>query len=126
MVLINTFFSIPGFEGDWEAWLKFFLHGIIEVSNEAPANAREIITLKEKLLDTLVRNNVGGLSAVRPLDLLSAKPVVTVADISSTPGISHQPAYDLVNQFGKMGILKEITGKKRYKKYHFVDYVRII
>jgi len=114
------------FEGDWESWLKFFLRGIIEVSHEALANAREIITLKEKLLDTLVRNNVGGLSAVRLLDLLFSKPVVTVSDISSVLGISHQPAYDLVNQFEKLGILKEITGKKRYKKYLFADYVRII
>ncbi len=114
------------FEGDWESWLKFFLHGIIEVSNEALANAREIITLKEKLLDRLVWNNIGGLSAVRLLDLLFAKPVVTVADISSALGISHQPAYDLVNQFEKLGILKEITGKKRYKKYLFTDYVLII
>ena len=114
------------FEGDWESWLKFFLRGIIEVSNEALANAREIITLKEKLLDTLVRNNIGGLSAVRLLDLLFAKPVVTVADISSELGISHQPAYDLVNQFETLGIIREITGKKRYKKYLFVDYVLII
>ena len=114
------------FEGDWESWLKFFLRGIIEVSNEALANAREIITLKEKLLDTLIRNNVGGLSAVRLLDLLFAKPVVTVADISSALGISHQPAYDLVDQFETLGIIREITGKKRYKKYLFVDYVLII
>jgi len=114
------------FEGDWESWLKFFLRGIIEVSNEALANAREIITLKEKLLDTLVRNNIGGLSAVRLLDLLFAKPVVTVADISKELGISHQPAYDLVNQFETLGIIREITGKKRYKKYLFVDYVLII
>ncbi|MDO8871428.1 MAG: Fic family protein [Methanoregula sp.] len=114
------------FEGDWESWLKFFLRGIIEVSNEALANAREIIALKEKLLDTLVRNNVGGLSAVRLIDLLFAKPVVTVADIGSALGISHQPAYDLVNQFEKLGIIREITGKKRYKKYLFVDYVLII
>ena len=114
------------FEGDWESWLKFFLRGIIEVSHEALANAREIIRLKEKLLDTLIRNNVGGLSAVRLLDLLFEKPVVTVTDISSALGISHQPAYDLVNQFETLGILREITGKKRYKKYLFVDYVLII
>lgn len=114
------------YEGNWEAWLKFFLQGIIEVSNEALANAREIIGLKETLLDTLVKNDAGGLSAVRLLDLLFKKPVVTVADITSALEISHQPAYDLVNLFEKLGILVEMTGKKRYKKYLFADYVRII
>jgi len=114
------------FEGDWESWLKFFLKGIIGVSGEALAAAREIIGLKEKLVDSLVHNNVGGLNAVRLLDLLFAKPVITVGDISSGLGISHQPAYDLVNQFEKLGILREITGKKRYKKYLFSEYLRII
>lgn len=114
------------FEGDWESWLKFFLQGIIEVSREALANAREIIRLKDQLLDSLVAENSGGLNAVRLLDLLFRKPVITVPDVSAALGISHQPAYDLVNQFEKQGILREITGKKRYKKYLFRDYVRII
>ena len=68
-------------EGDWESWLKFFLRGIIEVSKEALANAREIIALKERLTGTLVKNNAGGLNAIRLLDLLFTKPVVAVADI---------------------------------------------
>jgi Fic family protein len=114
------------FEGNWEDWLKFFLQGIIEVSREALAHAREIIGLKEQLLDTLIHENAGGLNAVRLLDLLFKKPVVTVPDVSAALGISHQPAYDLVNQFEEMGILREITGKKRYKKYLFDAYVRII
>lgn len=113
-------------EGNWEPWLKFFLLGIIAVSKEALENAKEIITLKERLTSILVRNNAGGLNAVRLLDLLFTKPVVTVADISSNLGISHQPAYDLAGQFEKLGILTEITGKKRYKKYLFVDFLRII
>ena len=68
----------------------------------------------------------GDFNAVRLLDLLFTKPVVTVADISAALGISHQPAYDLVDQFEKLEILREITGKKRYKKYLFVKYLRII
>ncbi len=114
------------FEGNWESWLKFFLRGIRDVSSEALTNAQEIIRLKEQLLDTVIRENAGGLNAIRLLDLLFKKPVVTVPDISSALGISHQPAYDLVNQFEKLGILREITGKKRYKKYLFDGYVRII
>ena len=114
------------FEGDWEAWLKFFLKGIIDVSNEALATAKEIIILKAHLIDLLVEHDTGGMSAVRLLDLLFARPVITVADITSSLGISHQPAYDLVTKFEELGILREISGKKRYRKYLFVEYVRII
>ncbi len=114
------------FEGDWESWIKFFLKGIIEVSNGAMMAAREIITLNGKLIEDLVQNNVGGLNSVRLLDLLFSRPVITVTDISKTLKISHQPAYDLVDLFLKLGILREITGKKRYKRYLFIDYVGII
>jgi len=114
------------FEGDWEAWLTFFLKGIIDVSHEALATAREIIALKETLIDLLVEHDVRGITAVRLLDLLFARPVITVAEISSSLGISHQPAYDLVTKFEELGILREISGKKRYRKYLFVEYVLII
>lgn len=61
-----------------------FLCWIIEVSHEELANSREIIVLKEKLMDPLVQNKTGGFNAVRLLALFFTKPVVTVADISST------------------------------------------
>jgi len=31
-----------------------------------------------------------------------------------------------VTKFEELGILREISGKKRYRKYLFVEYVRII
>jgi len=42
----------------WEEWLKFFLEGIKDVSKEALTLAKEIITLKEKLLKTLFLNKI--------------------------------------------------------------------
>jgi len=32
----------------------------------------------------------------------------------------------LIKKFERMGILKEISGKKRYRKYLFTDYITII
>jgi len=42
-------------KGDWEGWLKFFLKGVIEVSQEAAKTAKEIIELKEKLIKKLIK-----------------------------------------------------------------------
>ncbi len=44
--------------GDWEGWLKFFLQGVIEVSEESAETAKEIITLKDKLLKNLFNRRV--------------------------------------------------------------------
>ncbi len=40
--------------------------------------------------------------------------------------IHKDTANELVKAFEKIGILKEITGKQRYKKYLFKEYVNII
>jgi hypothetical protein len=46
--------------------------------------------------------------------------------ISEKFDISFQSASTLVNQFVKLGILKEITGRKRDQKFIFKDYVGLL
>ena len=113
-------------KGHWEQWLKFFLKGVIEVSNDSIDTAKRIIELKQNLIEKLLENNVGGVHAVKLIDILFDHPVITVTEISELIGISRQAANKLTSKFEEMNILTEITGKKRYKKYTFVDFVRII
>jgi len=40
--------------------------------------------------------------------------------------ISKETANELAKKFEKIGILKEITGKQRYKKYSFRQFIEII
>src|SRR5208337_73349 len=35
-------------DGDWEGWLKFFVRGVYEVSQEATETARQILGLREE------------------------------------------------------------------------------
>jgi len=113
-------------EGDWEEWLKFFLQGAAEISLEAASSAKEIISLKEKLTDKLHTKKVGGAQAIRLLDMLFEKPLISVSDIVMQLKISRQAATQLVNKFSEINILNEVSGKKRYRKYLFADYIKII
>jgi Fic family protein len=113
-------------EGDWENWLKFFLQGVAEISIEAASSAKEIIGLKEKLTNKLHAKKVGGAQAVKLLDMLFEKPLISVSDIVMQLRISRQTANQLVNKFSEISILKEVSGKKRYRKYLFADYIKII
>jgi Fic family protein len=113
-------------EGDWENWLKFFLQGIAEISIEAASSAKEIIGLKDKLTNKLFKKNMGGTQAVRLLDMLFERPLISVSDIVMQLKISRQTATQLINKFNEAGILNEVSGKKRYRKYLFVDYIKII
>ncbi|UCD05342.1 MAG: Fic family protein [candidate division WOR-3 bacterium] len=113
-------------EGDWEGWIKFFLYGIDEVSHEAATAAGEIIRLKQHLIDVLYENRISSIYAVKLIDLLFTKPVIDVKTVTEEFKISKESGNELVNRFEKLGILRELTGKQRYKKYLFHDYTSII
>jgi len=113
-------------ESVWEEWIKFFLKGIGEVSEEATNTAREIIKLKDDLITKLYENSISSIYAVKLIDLLFKNPVIDVKNIVEELNTHRDTANELVKRFEKIGILKEITGKQRYKKYIFSDYVDII
>lgn len=113
-------------EGVWEEWIKFFLKGIGEVSKEATNTARKIIKLKDDLITKLYENSISSIYAVRLIDLLFKNPVIDVKNIVEELNTHRDTANELVKRFERIGILKEITGKQRYKKYIFSDYVDII
>lgn len=113
-------------EGGWEEWLKFFLQGVVEVSEEAASSVKEIIGLKEKITNELFMKKIGGAHAVKLLDILFERPLISISDVEEMLKISRQTATNLVNRFNKIGILREISGKKRYRKYLFDDYIKII
>ncbi|MBN1195326.1 MAG: Fic family protein [Methanomicrobiaceae archaeon] len=114
------------YEGDWESWIEFFLKGIIEVSNNSIETAKDIILLKNNLVEKLLRHNIGGVYAVKLIDVLFDNPVITVKQVAECIGTSRQTANLLVKKFEENDILVEITGKKSFKQYMFVDYVSII
>ncbi len=113
-------------EAAWEEWIEFFLRGVSETSEEAASTAREIIRLKDDLVTKLYEESVSSVYAVRLIDLLFETPVIGVRNVTETFDIHRDTANELVKKFEKMGVLKEITGKERYKKYLFESYVKIV
>jgi Fic family protein len=112
--------------GDWEGWLKFFLRGVHEVSLAAADTARRILELKSRSSEKIHASRKAGLSALRLLDLCFAMPLLDVPLVASRLALSRQGATQLVSQFRSLGILHEITGKKRYRKFIFKEYVDLI
>lgn len=113
-------------EGAYEDWLAFFLRGVVEVSQEAERSAQEIIALRESVVDRLLSHDIGGAGAVRLAYALFERPIVTARDVTGLLGLSQPAANALVNRFVEAGILRETTGKQRYKRYEFREYLEIL
>lgn len=111
-------------EGDWEAWMKFFLHGVAEVAREGTDTARKITQLQERDRQ-VVAEKVGGAQRFPFLDLLFQYPYVTARFVESRLDVSYGTANNLIHRFEEVDILEEVTGRKRYRRYRYRDYVSL-
>ncbi|MCZ7625020.1 MAG: cell filamentation protein Fic [Candidatus Methylomirabilota bacterium] len=110
--------------GTWEAWLAFFLRGIIEVSGQATETARRILSLREEhrraITDSLGRAAGNG---HRVLEHLYQHPIVSVNEVQQLTGTTYPAANDLVAKLVNSGILREFTGKARNRRFIYQSYV---
>jgi Fic family protein len=113
-------------QGDWEAWLAFFLRGVVEVSQQATNTARQILLLREQhrqiITDRLSRMAGNG---HRVLESLYQNPVVSVNEVESLIGTTYQAANNLVTQLVDLGMLQEVTGQRRNRRFMYMDYIRL-
>jgi Fic family protein len=114
-------------DGAWEAWLRFFLRGVFEVSQEATATAREIVNLREshrRLIQETFRR--GGGNALKLLETLYASPIVSVHHVGRTIGLADANANHLVAQFEELGLLTETTGRRRNRRFAYQSYLDLL
>jgi Fic family protein len=112
--------------GEWEAWLSFFLRGVIEVAGEAAETARRIQLLREQhrmmITDKLGRAAGNG---HRILESLFDRPIVTVTDVKGMTGTTYAAANVLVAKLADLCILVEMTGYARNRRFRYEPYVRL-
>jgi Fic family protein len=113
-------------EGDWEHWLEFFLEGIEETSIQAADAAREILELfgtDHRRIEDLGRPAA---SALRLHKLLQAKPIISVPAAAKQLGLSAPTARKSAEHLEALGILREVTGRRRGRVFAYDSYLRIL
>lgn len=110
--------------GDWEGWLKFFLRGVYEVAQEATGVARDIVSLHENHRELVVKQlGRGAGKALTFLEALYQSPVTTVQRVAGITELSFANANTLVRQLAALGLLTEVTGKKRNRVFAYAPYL---
>lgn len=109
-----------------EQWLRFFLVGIAETSNIAIDTFNRIIALRDKLeKETIINMGKRIPNAKVLLNYLYSKPIVTVAEVMDQLKVTKPTANTLINDFYKLGILKEQTGFRRNRIFIFSEYLQL-
>jgi Fic family protein len=111
-------------EGAWEEWLAFFIDGIAQVATEATNTATEIMELRERdrarISAALGRRAGRGLAL---LDELFKRPVMRTKAAEQILDISQPTASALMRDLMELDVLRELTGKQRYRVFVYQDYL---
>jgi Fic family protein len=112
--------------GDWEAWIKFFLTGVIETSNQAVETARSILQLLNADREKIEQSAKSKASVLTVHGYLQRHPISKPGKISEACGISLPTALRALSVLEELGIVKEVTGKERYKVFSYHAYLDIL
>lgn len=112
--------------GDWEAWLDFFLEGVEQTATGAVDTAHRLLALfnndaaRVRVLGRTAAN------ALRVFDILRERPVASVNLLSQRAEVSFATAARIIETLAHLGIVHEITGKKRERVFAYRAYLDIL
>lgn len=113
-------------EGDWEAWLRFFLDGVITTAEQAGRTAGRIIDLfgrDRARIETLARATG---TALRLHHLLRRRPLLTIARAAESLELSWPTARAGLGHLADLGIVSEVTGRQRDRQFRYDEYLTIL
>jgi Fic family protein len=113
-------------EGDWEAWLGFFLEGVRQTAEGAVSTAQRLISLFREDRERVQGTGRGAGSALRVHDVLRERPLATLVEITKRTSLSFPAATAGMSRLARLGIAVEVTGKKRNRVFAYDRYLKIL
>ncbi len=113
-------------QGNYEQWISFFLKGVVWTAESALETIKNVLALAETHKKLLLQKKVASPLAIALLDYLLIKPHLSIQEAAAHFQTSFQTAQTLISQFVKIGILKELTGKKRGRRFSYWEYLDLL
>jgi Fic family protein len=112
--------------GDWEAWLAFFAEAVVATSTQAVETAQQLLGLSEG-----DRGKISGLgraaaSAFQVHRALMERPIATSGWLADKTGITPATVNKALGHLERLGIVRELTAKKRNRVFSYAGYVEIM
>ncbi len=113
-------------DGDWEAWLRFFLEGVRETANNAVHTARRLVTLFQEDQVRVQAAGRSASSALRVLEALRARPVLSLDETCRQTRLTFPTVAKCMEMLAALGIASEFTGRRRNRLYRYDRYLAIL
>jgi Fic family protein len=107
-------------------WIKFFLVAVIETSKQGVATFEGILKLRDEVEgEKIILLGKKLPKAKELINVLYKRPSMTASDIAIAINVTPATSNALIKDFVDLGILAEVTGKRRDRIFVFLDYVRL-
>lgn len=113
-------------DGDWEAWLAFFLDGVVKTASGAVETAQRLTTLFAADRAAIQAQGRKASSALRVHDTLQRRPVTKLQEVAATTGLAFPTAGVGMQVLVDLGIAAEVTGKQRKRVYAYTKYLSVL
>lgn len=112
--------------GDWEAWLDFFAEAVGETATQAVVTAQELLDLSKDDADRIVELGRAAASTLRIHRALMEHPIATAGWLARKTGITPATVNKSLGHLERLGIVRELTSKKRNRLFSYADYIEIL
>lgn len=110
-------------QGDWEAWVDFFLEGVEQTANGAVNTAQRLVALFQA---DQQRVQAAGSSALRVFSALHQRPLSSLKHLAAASDLSFPTASKAVLALANLGIVEELTGQRRNRVFAYSAYLAIL
>ncbi len=113
-------------EGDWESWVSFFLEGVVTAAADAEKNIISVASLIAADRRRLLQSPKTGPASYRLFELLPMMPRFTIERVRQQLDTSFPTATAAVKALEDLGIVAEMTGRKKSRNYSYQAYVELL
>jgi Fic family protein len=113
-------------QGDWEAWLEFFLEAIASTAESAVELAKRVLALFREDEETLRIKGARYASVASVLHAMQYFPVTMANTLVSKTKLSLPTVNRALEELQSVSLLEEVTGRERHRIYRYKKYVAML
>ncbi|HYE70190.1 MAG TPA: Fic family protein [Aquabacterium sp.] len=113
-------------DGDWEAWVAFFLEAVAAAASEAERAIVDIASLVNADRRRLLAAPRVGAVALRLFEVLPVMPRFTIEHVRQKLATTFPTATAAVKLLEETGIVTELTGQKKNRSFSYKAYVELL
>jgi Fic family protein len=112
--------------GDWEAWLDFFADAVIVTATQAVETAQQLLDLSGRDKEKINELGRAAASTLHVHRSFMEHPLCTSGWIAEKTRITPATVNKALNHLVRLGIVRELTAKKRNRLFSYTAYIEIL